>query len=172
METARVGMAEIFVAKGPQVYQCLGLGSCIGIAALDPISNVSGCVHIMLPEKFPNRPVEQIGKFADTGIEEMLCQMEALGARRRNIKVAYAGGAQVFKFGNGGQEKLQVGARNIEKVKIVCKALGLDPLATDVGGTGGRTMTFDSVSGVVTVRGLNVKEFELSNLRTAVRKVA
>jgi chemotaxis protein CheD len=98
--------------------------------------------------------------------------MEALGARRRNIKVAYAGGAQVFKFGNNGQEKLQVGARNIEKVKEVCKALGLDPLAIDVGGTGGRTMTFDSVSGVVTVRGLNVKEFELSNLRTAVRKVA
>ena len=44
--TLVVGMADIQVVKGGGVLSCLGLGSCIGLCALDPHAQVAGMVHI------------------------------------------------------------------------------------------------------------------------------
>lgn len=161
-----VGMAEISVAKGPALYTCLGLGSCIGLALYDPSADVSGMVHIMLPEKFPNRPIDKPGKFADTGIPELLALMERYGANTRGLKAAYAGGAQVFKFGQGATDtKLEVGLRNASAVQELMSKLGIRPLATDVGGSVGRTVTFCTISGEFKVRTVNAGEKLLCKLR-------
>lgn len=161
-----VGMADIHSTKGPAVYTCLGLGSCIGLAFLDPHSDVSGMIHIMLPEKFPNRPVDKPGKYADTGIEELMAQLDKLGARKGALRLAYAGGAQVFKFGAGNPDsKLEVGARNAKAVKEILSNLGLRPLAVDVGGSVGRTVTFCTTTGEFKVRTVNGGEKLLCKLR-------
>ena len=88
-------MSEIVVRKGAAKFLCLGLGSCIGVAIYDPKADVSGMIHVMLPAAFPDRPVDQIGKFADTGIPALLMAMEKMGANKRYMRVAIAGGAQV-----------------------------------------------------------------------------
>lgn len=160
-----VGMAEIQVAKGPTQYNCLGLGSCIGLVFFDRANDVIGMVHIMLPEAFKNKPVDKLGKFADTGIKELLNQMVALGADTKRLVVAYAGGAQVFKFGTGGDSRMDVGARNCEAVGAELKRLGLKTLATDIGGSNGRTVTVDSATGIVKVRTVVTGERVLCNLK-------
>ncbi len=161
-----VGMADIYSAKGPALYTCLGLGSCIGLAFLDPSSQVSGMIHIMLPEKFPNRPVDKVGKFADTGIQELLGQLEKLGVNKRSLKLAYAGGAQVFKFGSpSADSKLDVGRRNAEAVETILRGFGMTPVAKDVGGSVGRTVHFCSVTGQFRVRSINAGEKVLCTLR-------
>lgn len=146
-----VGMAEIHVIKGPGVFTCLGLGSCIGICAIDTVAQVSGCAHILLPQAFKDKPVDKLGKFADTGTPELLAMMERMGAIRSRIVVAIAGGAQVFKFG-GGESKLDIGARNAVAVEQALLQLGIKPVAKDVGGNSGRTVTFHAESGLITVR--------------------
>src|SRR5678815_5202648 len=105
-------MADIQLAKGPAVFSCLGLGSCIGLVAYDRLADVTAMVHIMLPEAFKDKPVEKPGKFADTGISEMFRLMAGLGAEARRTVVAFAGGAQVFKYGSGGSDRMDVGLRN------------------------------------------------------------
>ncbi len=149
-----VGMAEIQVVKGESKLVCLGLGSCIGLLFHDPLSKVSGMVHIMLPESFPNKPVDKIGKFANTGIDELLSQFVAAGGSKSRIRVAYSGGAQVFKFGNGtgGNSNLEIGARNGEAVKQHLVRLGLKAEKFDVGGNSGRTVSFDPLSGEFKVK--------------------
>lgn len=160
-----VGMSEIHVAKGPAIFTCLGLGSCIGLAALDVTSDVAGMIHIMLPEAFPDKPVEKPGKFADTGIKEWLRLLERAGAQTSRMKIAYAGGAQVFKFGANADSRLDVGARNAVAVAEHLKRLGLRVLATDVGGNSGRTVTLDSATGILRVRTVAGGERDLVNLR-------
>ncbi|MBL8068603.1 MAG: chemotaxis protein CheD [Armatimonadetes bacterium] len=160
-----VGMAEIKVASGPAKFTCLGLGSCIGLVALDEQADVCGMIHIMLPEAFKDKPVDKPGKFADTGIPELLRQLESLGAQRNRLVISYAGGAQVFKFGSDSNSRMDVGLRNAEAVAVILKSLGLRPLASDVGGSSGRTVTVLSEDGLVNVRTVNGGEKSLCCLR-------
>lgn len=161
-----VGMAEIQVASGPALFNCLGLGSCIGLLMVDPVADVSGMVHVMLPEAFANKPVDKIGKFADTGVPELLRLLEAKGAVKNRLKVAYAGGAHVFKFSNGGEGKIEIGARNITAVEAQLKALGFRPVAHDVGGNQGRTVTYDTRTGIMKVRTISSGEKVLCTLKS------
>jgi chemotaxis protein CheD len=161
-----VGMAEIHTLKGPGVFTCLGLGSCIGLCALDPVTNVAGMVHVMLPEMFTGRIEEKLGKFADTGVPALLKALESMGAQRSRLVVAMAGGAQVFKFGSGsGASKLDIGARNQVAVEAQIQRLGLRCLGKEVGGNAGRTMTLYSDTGEVKVRTVSQAERLLCKLR-------
>lgn len=161
-----VGMAELYAVKGTAKYTCLGLGSCIGLALWDASVDVSGMIHIMLPEKFPNKPIDKIGKFADTGIPELIQQMEALGASKRRLVAAYAGGAQVFKFGSStAGSKLEVGARNALATKEILGQLGIRVIGQDVGGTLGRTVTYDTATGEIRVRTVTGGEQSLCKLK-------
>lgn len=160
-----VGMADIHVLKGPGLFTCLGLGSCIGFCALDPVTNIAGMVHVMLPEAFPDKPVDKQGKFADTGIPALIAALEKLGANRSRLVCAMAGGAQVFKFGASVSSKLDIGARNAEAVSEQVRKLGLRVIAKDVGGNSGRTVTLDSETGEVKVRTVSQQEKLLCKLR-------
>ncbi len=161
-----VGMAEIHVTKGVGIFTCPGLGSCIGVCAIDPITNVAGCAKIMLPESFPDKQVDKPAKFANTGIPELIGMMERLGAERTRIAIAIAGGAQVFRFGSDcATSKHDIGSRNVKAVTDALNRYGLEPMANDVGGSNGRTITFTVETGIVTVRTAISTEKALANLR-------
>jgi chemotaxis protein CheD len=160
-----VGMAEIEVAKPPAVFTCLGLGSCIGFFAYDPRVQVAGMVHIMLPEAFKERPLDKPGKFADTGIPELLRLMSAQGANTSRLIVAYSGGAQVFRFGANQESKLDIGARNAVATADIVKKMGFRCLAFDVGGSSGRTMVAEMETGVIRVRTVHGGEKVLCNFK-------
>lgn len=144
-----VGMAELKIGRPGEVLSALGLGSCIGLAAYCRRTKIGGMVHIMLPTAFPGQPVEKPGKFADTGVPALLDAMKQSGAGS-NLTFAYCGGAQVFAA--GGKSGLDIGARNSEAVASLLQKNGARISAMEVGGTEGRTMTFDPETGIVTVR--------------------
>ena len=161
-----VGMAEIHVTKGAGIFTCVGLGSCIGVCAIDPITNVAGCAQIMLPESIADKHVDKPAKFANTGVPELINMMERLGAERSRIVVAIAGGAQVFKFGSeSATSRLDIGARNATAVIETLNRYGLIPRGNDLGGSNGRTVNFTVESGIVTVRTAVSAEKQLTNLR-------
>ncbi len=144
-----VGMTEIKIGRPGEVLSALGLGSCIGLAAYCRITKIGGMVHIMLPAAFAGLPVDKPGKFADTGVPALLDAMRRTGAGSR-LSFAYCGGAQIF----AGAEKfsLDIGAKNAKAVALMLEGVGADIQAFDVGGSEGRTMTFDLETGIVAVR--------------------
>lgn len=160
-----VGMAEIQVIKGSGQLTCLGLGSCIGLCGLDPVSNVAGMVHIMLPQAFQGRGEEKPGKFADTGIPALLEAMKKAGADINRTVFAMAGGAQVFKFSANTESKLDIGARNSKATQEAIQSLGLKLIAHQTGGSEGRTVTFTLETGAYSVRTVTSGEKTLCNLR-------
>ncbi|MCG9894172.1 MAG: chemotaxis protein CheD, partial [Fimbriimonadaceae bacterium] len=106
-------MGDIHVTREPAILTALGLGSCIGLTVMCPRTRVAGMIHIMLPAAFAGRPMDKVGKYADTGIVELMDQMRAAGAGP-SLVWAYAGGAQVFQLGKG--QGLEIGRRNAEAV--------------------------------------------------------
>lgn len=171
MSAVVVGMGEIKTLRERGVLQCLGLGSCIGLVAYDPETAFAGLIHMMLPEA-KGAPGEVKAKFCDTGCELLLETMRQGGSRPNRMQFCYVGGASVFRFGASASSTLNVGQRNIEMVEAMCRKLGIRPLATDVGGTQGRTLLVSVDSGSVTIRTATCREQALCNLKESRRLVA
>ncbi len=156
-EIVKVGMADLKVVKSPDGVTTLGLGSCVGIAIRDKLTKVGGLAHIMLPDSLAIKNNSNIYKFADTGIEELVRQMELNGAKRSRMVAKIAGGAQMFAFQNN-SELVRVGDRNVEASKKKLKELGIPILAEDTGNSYGRTVIFYPETGDYVIRAVGKEE--------------
>ena len=92
----KVGMADLKICKAPDALTTLGLGSCIGACLYDPVDKIAGMVHYMLPDSTKIKSNQNIAKFGDTGIRELIRLMEEAGARKSRIVAKIAGGARMF----------------------------------------------------------------------------
>lgn len=158
-----VRLADVQVLEGHAVLSCVGLGSCVGVAMVDPVAKVHGMAHVMLPEAMTENP-ERPGKYANTAIDHMVETMERLGAQRSRLVAAVGGGAQVC-FGPTVPAMLALGARNVNAVQESLKLHKVKCAGEDVGGNVGRTLTFDSATGRVTVRTATSPDRLLCTLR-------
>lgn len=157
-EIIKVGMADLKTCVSPNGVTTLGLGSCVGIAIRDPKTKIGGLAHIMLPDsKAIKNDGRNLAKFADTGIEELVRQMERLGARRANMVAKIAGGAMMFNF-QGTVSVGQVGDRNVEATKAKLKELRIPILAEDTGKNFGRTVVFYPETGDFHIRAVGKSE--------------
>lgn len=147
----KVGMADLNVCKSPDGITTLGLGSCVGIAIRDPATKIGGLAHIMLPDSTQIRNNSNIPKFADTGIEELVKRICALGASRSRLEAKIAGGAQMFAFQNK-SDMVRVGERNVEASKKKLKQLSIPLRAEDTGLNYGRTVIFYPETGAFVIR--------------------
>ncbi|MBP5625060.1 MAG: chemotaxis protein CheD [Lachnospiraceae bacterium] len=156
-EIIKVGMADLKVCKSPDGITTLGLGSCVGIAIRDPITKIGGLAHVMLPDSTAIRQNNNIYKFADTGIVELVRLMELEGAKKARMVAKIAGGAQMFAFQNK-TDLVRVGDRNVEASKKALKALGIPILAEDTGENFGRTVIFYPETGDYVIRAVGKAE--------------
>lgn len=149
----KVGMADLKVCKAPDNLTTLGLGSCIGACLYDPSTKISGMVHFMLPDSTRIKSNQNIAKFGDTGIAELIKQMEALGAKKSRIVAKIAGGAKMFAITAASTiPGLNVGDNNIESAKAALKLHGIKIIAEDVGLNYGRTIEFYSEDGSLLIK--------------------
>ncbi len=157
-EIIKVGMADLKTCLSPNALTTLGLGSCIGIAINDPVAGVGGLAHIMLPDSTAIRNNGMnIAKFADTGIAELVRQMEALGAKRNRMKAKLAGGATMFAT-TAKSDMIQIGLRNAEASAKKLKELGIPVVAQDTGANYGRTVIFYPETGAYVIRAVGKPE--------------
>ena len=150
-EIIKVGMADLKTCVSPDGLTTLGLGSCIGIAIVDPTTKIGGLAHIMLPDSTAIKENSNIAKFADSGIEELVRQMVEMGASKRRMVAKIAGGAQMFAFNNN-SDLLCVGERNAEASKKKLEQLGIPLLASDTGENYGRTIIFYPETGELVIK--------------------
>ena len=156
-EIIKVGMADLKTCKSPDGVTTLGLGSCVGIAIRDPGTKIGGLAHIMLPDSTAMKNNSNIPKFADTGIEELVKQIVALGAQRTRLVAKIAGGAQMFSFQNK-SDMVRVGERNVEAVKKKLGEMKIRILAEDTGKDFGRTVIFYPETGDYIIRAVGKPE--------------
>ncbi|MBR5127736.1 MAG: chemotaxis protein CheD [Roseburia sp.] len=142
----KVGMADLNICKSPDVITTLGLGSCIGLTLYDPVTKIGGMVHYMLPDSTQVRNNQNIAKFADTGIEELLKRVIAAGASKQRLVAKIAGGAKMFET-TGVSNIGNIGARNAEAAKQILKQKGIRLIAEDTGLNYGRTVELHSETG-------------------------
>jgi len=156
----KIGMAELDICLPPDAITTLGLGSCVGVVLYDPTKKISGMVHVMLPDSTKIKNNENLAKFADTGIDELLKQILAKGAVRKNIVAKIAGGAQMFAF-KSDNDMLRVGDRNVEATKEKLKQLQIPLIAEDTGKNAGRTIEFYPETGELLVKSVGKTPYKI-----------
>lgn len=134
------------MAGSGEALAAIGLGSCIGLTAWDPVTRVGGLAHFMLPSGF--QP-DGGAKYVDTGFPWFLIALAEAGAWPRRSQFKAAGGAAMFL---GVSASLEVGRRNVAALERALATAGLQMTANDLGGTAGRSIELDLSSGRVSLR--------------------
>ncbi|QSX07179.1 chemotaxis protein CheD [Sedimentibacter sp. zth1] len=151
--TVNVGISDMQIVSAPDTIATYALGSCVGICILDKIKQIGGMVHIMLPKNNNLDDINQIYKFADTGITEMVHLLEQKGCVKIRMTAKIAGGAKMFEVKDDGKSSIgNIGERNVIAVKKTLQDLKIRLVAEDTGLNYGRTIFFDCTNGDLTVK--------------------
>jgi len=156
----RVGIADLKAAQAPDLLVTLGLGSCVGITFYDSKLKIGGLAHIMLPDSKQARAGSlNPAKFADTAVPVILQELGKIGVQKSRLVVKIAGGAQMFAF-MGADDRMKIGERNVEAVKIALMEQGLKLSGEDTGGSYGRSLELNLENGRVAIKAIEkgVKE--------------
>jgi chemotaxis protein CheD len=141
-----VAIGEATVAGPGGLLAALGLGSCVGLTAWDPLTRIGGMAHFMLPS---GTRAGNPAKYVDTGLPWFLAALAAAGASIRRCQFKAAGGAAMFIGVSG---SLEVGKRNVAALGEALAAAGQRLLASDVGGSIGRSIELDLGTGLLSIR--------------------
>ncbi len=147
----KVGIAEYEVTADEAELTTSGLGSCVGVALYDTESGISGLVHVMLPvadEMRDGKPA----KFADTGVELLIAEMESIGAAVETLEAKIAGGSDMLDFSKADKS---IGERNAEQVRNTLSSYDIPVVAADIGGDYGRSLLFEPTTGDLVVKSAN-----------------
>ena len=159
-----LGLGEKAISRDPQdILVAYGLGSCLGISMIDPVTHITGLFHAVLPEKINGSDEADPStcyKYVDWGIENLLAALTKEGANKNRLVVRVVGGANML-IAPGLTSTFDIGTRNIEKARLTFKRLNLAIAAEEVGGHTGRTVRVYVADSRVTVRVIGEKEHEI-----------
>ncbi len=145
-----VGIADMKIARQQGMLITYALGSCIGICLYDPVIKLGALIHIMLPLNMEAGRAHPF-KYADTGIQQTLQKMQAMGANLSRVTAKIAGGAKMFEMQGDGALG-NIGHRNSESVKMMLRKAGVRLVREEVGGSVARTLLFDVATGQACIR--------------------
>ena len=151
-----VGMADLKVAKSPDILTTLGLGSCVGITLYDRVNKIGGLAHVMLPT-YKGFEGQNIAKFADSAIIELLKQITRIGAAKNSLVAKIAGGAHMFGRAQN-SDIMKIGERNAKASLAILGQLGISVQANDTGGSHGRTIELNTDTGALKIKTVGLGE--------------
>ena len=144
---------DIFADYSPTMITTV-LGSCVSICLWDPYLNIGGINHYLLP--FWNGEGLASPRYGNVAFEKLMEKMQRLGSNLQDVKAKVFGGAAVLEIVS---QNMSVGERNITLAKEMLNEFRIPIISSDVGGTVGRKLKFNSQTGVVFIKRLQKKTF-------------
>ncbi|MHB8079294.1 MAG: chemotaxis protein CheD [Candidatus Krumholzibacteriia bacterium] len=151
MTQLTVDIADRVVSNDPEaVIVTYALGSCIAVILHDPVRQVAGMIHYMLPlsETSPEKAKDRPAMFADTGIPLLFEDMYRHGCDKKGLVVKVTGGGSLYDD----KGMFNIGQRNYTVLRKIFWKNGVIIAAEDVGGSKSRTARIHVGTGRVTVR--------------------
>ena len=125
------------------------LGSCLGITCYDRVRRAGAILHAMLPDATKaTRANAPAAMYVDSGINQLLDEMDRLGSSPDDREYKVFGGASVI----GAADYFGIGARNVTMMRRLALVHRLHVSAWEVGGQSNRTIQLYLDSGQVAMR--------------------
>jgi chemotaxis protein CheD len=149
---------EYYVTRGEEAISTV-LGSCVSACVRDPVRNVGGMNHFMLPEDQcvgPNNWLDPaVGlatRYGSYAMESLVNDLLKLGARRERLEIKLFGGGRIL------EGMTDVGGRNVDFIRHYMKLEGYRVAAEDLGGTQPRKVVYFPATGRARMRKLRPVE--------------
>ncbi|HVO48116.1 MAG TPA: chemoreceptor glutamine deamidase CheD [Steroidobacteraceae bacterium] len=156
--TVKILPGEYYVTLNDEAITTV-LGSCVSACVRDPVRNVGGMNHFMLPQDSPNGAntwldpaVGLATRYGSYAMESLINDLLKLGATRERLEIKVFGGGAVLSG------MTDVGARNIDFIRGYLQLEGYRITAEDLGGQHPRKVVYFPVSGRVKMRKLRPVE--------------
>ncbi|HWW60046.1 MAG TPA: chemotaxis protein CheD, partial [Thermoanaerobaculia bacterium] len=118
------------------------LGSCVAVCLWDSQKRIGGLNHFMLPMVAGSMAASP--RFGNIAMEELITKLREAGARLPFLNARVFGGACMFAQM---QSAMHLGAKNVEMALDHISRRGIEIVETDVGGTRGRKLIFNTDEG-------------------------
>lgn len=147
-----VKMGEYEVTTHSHILKTIGLGSCVAVILHDPVTQVGGLAHIVLPTFSASFNKANHNKFSDIAIKKMIKKMQEFGVLVHDIVAKIFGGANMFPEIIADDSDMDIGQRNIIAVRDELRLLNINIIREEVGGYLGRTVVFNTRNGQVEIK--------------------
>lgn len=135
------------VSAGPKVELSTVLGSCVATCLFDPVVELGGMNHFLLPEPPASHDRGEVDVHYGVYLMEMLInEMLAYGARKERLRAHLYGGANI----RAGMQ--QIGTANAEFARGFLIRERIELVREDLGGSNARRVDFRPASGKVRCR--------------------
>jgi len=156
--TVKILPGEYYVTRNDEAITTV-LGSCVSACIRDPVLNVGGMNHFMLPQdsssgsnSWLDPAVGLATRYGSYAMESLINDLLKLGATRERLEIKVFGGGAVLSG------MTDVGARNIDFIRGYLKLEGYRIAAQDLGGKQPRRVVYFPGSGRVKMRKLRPVE--------------
>ena len=137
----------LFASKKPHVVNTI-LGSCVAVTLWDPVLQIGGINHFMLPKW--NGSGSPSYKYGDIAIAELIKRMIDFGCNKGNLKAKVFGGSETG-VPNG---VFHIGKRNIDLAFVCLNRERISIVSQNVCGPSGRKVIFYSETGEVMIKNI------------------
>lgn len=143
-------IGDMKIGQTPEVLATETLGSCLCLTVYDPILQLGGLLHAMLPLSKINtqKAAQNPFMFVDTGIPELFQALSENGTTKDHWVVKAVGCGNPM----GAKEVFKIGERNYRVLQEMLSKEGICLAAEDVGGTVTRKVALDLANGQTIVR--------------------
>ncbi len=137
------------------------IGTGVACVLYDKQSRIGGIAYVILPDSklAPSEDNGLLAKYCDLAVPELINQFEALGGKKETSTVRLIGGAQLFNFGGGSGNLLNIGTRNATTIRATMARNGLLIEKADTGGNKAKTIRFQLGTGEIVVQVIGGKDY-------------
>jgi len=157
--------STLFASREPYIVNTI-LGSCVAVCIYDTVWKFGGINHYMLP--FWNGQGLASPKFGNIAINKLLEKMMALGSNQKHIVAKVFGGGNILETGTS---QFMIGDRNIAVAKDMLKELKIQIVSQSVGGTLGRKIQFNVITGEVKQRMIDKQPVQNANAEIMIQNL-
>jgi chemotaxis protein CheD len=152
--TVKILPGEYYVTRGDEAVSTV-LGSCVSACVRDPVRNVGGMNHFMLPEdatvgtnSWLDPVVGLATRYGSYAMESLINDLLKLGAVRERLEIKLFGGGRILAG------MTDIGDRNVNFIRNFLRIEGYRIAAEDLGGTHPRKVIYFPANGRVKLRRL------------------
>ncbi len=160
--TEQVDLGEIKVSDQKNtVFSLPNIGTGLAVTIFDLQNKIGGVAHIVLPESaLSTSSIDLLpGKYANLAVPALLQAFNEVGGEKQTSVVRMVGGAQLFNFGGGGGNILNIGARNATAIRAAMSKQGLAIEKADTGGNKAKALRFVLATGQMFVCQIGGNEY-------------
>ncbi len=142
---------ELIICQEPNLIVTV-LGSCVSVTMFNRRTRIAAICHAMLPDPKSSGAADEEAsryRYVSEVLPEMCSHFGQAGLSAEQVEVKLFGGGNVISMAEESPSERWIGSANVRRAREILRHAGYSIRASNVGGTNGRKILFNTDTGEV-----------------------